>query len=443
MFVCSECGYSSHDWMGRCPNCNQFDTFEEDSGEADDSSGETAPLNEDSETLSDISTEKQSRFPTGLSELDRVLGGGMVPGSVALIGGPPGIGKSTLLLQWADSWPVDDGPVLYINGEESKQQVARRARRINSLSDNVELIPVELIESLTAKIDQWDPSLVFVDSIQTVRSEESNGSPGSVSQLRAVTRELVDTAKKRNIPHVLVGHVTKEGKIGGPKRLEHMVDTVLYFDDSDRGYRFVRSAKNRFGPTGELGIFEMTESGLNPIENPGEYFCSTDGRSSGRALTVALQGTRALMVEVQALVTPSQYGTPQRTATGLPEKRLKMMVAVLEKKLGLPLGTQDIILNVAGGLTLDDPGTDLAAVLSIISSFHDSTLPQRLVGLAELGLTGRLRAPAQIDRRKREAIQLQSEPIVVGGNHDTSDSDSVIGVETLSELSNTLGLKQP
>lgn len=440
MYACEECGYSSHDWMGRCPNCNEFDTFseeiEEDSSSDGSSSGSSAVK---SEALDAVSTDDQARFSTGLSELDRVLGKGMVPGSVALIGGPPGIGKSTLLLQWAKAWNADRGPVLYVNGEESKQQVARRARRINCLSENVELVPVEIIESLTTKIEKWKPSLVFIDSIQTVRSEESSGSPGSVAQLRAVTQEIVDTAKKRNIPHVLVGHVTKEGKIGGPKRLEHMVDTVLYFDDSDRGYRFVRSAKNRFGPTGELGIFEMTETGLDPIDNPGEYFCNTDDNASGRALTVALQGTRALMVEVQALVTPSQYGTPQRTATGIPEKRLRMLVAVLEKKMGLPLGTQDVILNVAGGLTLDDPGTDLAATLAIASSFHDRALPQKLVGLGELGLTGRLRSPAQVDRRHREASQLNSEPIVLGGDTGPED-DATLTVGNLSELADSLGL---
>lgn len=440
MFVCDECGYSSHDWMGRCPNCNEFDTFTEKPAEETDTAGSQSPgTSVESETLVDVSTHDQARFATGISELDRVMGGGMVPGSVALIGGPPGIGKSTLLLQWAHAWNAERGPVLYVNGEESKQQVARRAGRIDCLSDDVEIIPVEIIESLTTRIDEWKPSLVFIDSIQTVRSEESSGSPGSVSQLRAVTRELVNTAKKRNIPHVLVGHVTKEGKIGGPKRLEHMVDTVLYFDDSDRGYRFVRSAKNRFGPTGELGIFEMTETGLQPIANPGEYFCNTDGDASGRALTVALQGTRALMVEVQALVTPSQYGTPQRTATGLPEKRLRMLVGVLEKKLGLPLGTQDVILNVAGGLTLDDPGTDLAVTLAMMSSFHDRALPSRLVGLGELGLTGRLRSPAQVDRRHREAAQLNADPIVVGGD-DPPGGDTTRGVRNLGELADRVGL---
>lgn len=440
MYVCDECGYSSHDWMGRCPNCGEFDSFTEETPEDETGGSTSSPdLSVDSETLQDVSTKKHARTSTGLSELDRVLGGGMVPGSVALIGGPPGIGKSTLLLQWANAWDTGNGPVLYVNGEESKQQVARRASRINCVSQNVEVIPVELIESLTTNLDEYSPSMVFVDSIQTVRSEESNGSPGSVSQLRSVTRELVNTAKRTNVPHVLVGHVTKEGKIGGPKRLEHMVDTVLYFDDSDRGYRFIRSAKNRFGPTGELGIFEMTETGLEPIDNPGEYFCNTSDVASGRALTVALQGTRALMVEVQALVTPSQYGTPQRTATGLPEKRLRMLVAVLEKKLGLPLGTQDIILNVAGGLTLDDPGTDLAATLAILSSFHDTPLPPRLVGMGELGLTGRLRSPSQAERRHREAAQMNSEPIVIGGE-EPPESETTVAVSDLDELSDNLGL---
>lgn len=440
MFECSSCGYTSHDWMGRCPNCKEFGTLEErsepdgDDSDAGFGEGETP----DSEPLSEVSSQDHARQSTGLSELNRVLGGGLVPGSVVLLGGPPGIGKSTLLLQWADEWDAANGPVLYVNGEESKSQIARRAERIDSLSDRIEILPTRTVESFTQSLGDWKPSIVFIDSIQTVASEDSNGTPGSMAQLKAVTQEVVSSAKENNVPYVLVGHVTKEGDIGGPKRLEHMVDTVLYFDDSEKGYRFIRSAKNRFGPTGELGIFEMTESGLNPIDTPGEYFSRGEETASGRALTVALQGTRALLVEIQALVTPSQYGTPQRTATGIKEKRLQMIVAVLEKKLDLPLGTQDIFVNVAGGLTLHDPGTDLAVALAIISSFEDTTLPPRAVGVGELGLTGRIRPPSQLNRRIREADHLEASPIV--GNLEDEDLEDGLDVGRITDVQRELSL---
>lgn len=425
--------------MGRCPNCKEFGTLEETEDESSDSSGDastgSAP---ESTTLDSAASDEHSRRSTGLSELNRVLGGGLVPGSVVLLGGPPGIGKSTLLLQWAHDWDASDGPALYVNGEESKSQIARRAERIDCQSEDVELLPVQTVESFTRNLEEWKPSIVFIDSIQTVSSEESNGTPGSMAQLKAVTQELVDAAKKNNLPFVLVGHVTKEGDIGGPKRLEHMVDTVLYFDDSEEGYRFVRSAKNRFGPTGELGIFEMTENGLVPIDTPGEYFSSSQESEPGRALTVALEGTRAILVEIQALVTPSQYGTPQRTATGIRDKRLQMIVAVLEKKLDLPLGTQDIFVNVAGGLKLRDPGTDLAVALAIASSFQNRRLPNRAVSIGELGLTGRIRPPAQRTRRLREAEHLEANPVI--GHLGDDAPDSGMDVETITKIGSELNL---
>ncbi len=432
MFECKNCGYTTPDWMGRCPNCREFGTLQQSTETADDSSSELSNKVPESHPLTEVTIEDKGRRSTGLSELDRVLGGGMVPGSVVLLGGPPGIGKSTLLLQWADQLGSEGETVLYVNGEESRTQIARRAERLNCVNGRLKLLPTRMVESFTNRLQEWRPSSVFIDSVQTVASEESNGAPGSVSQLRSVTQKIVASAKENDVPYVLVGHVTKEGDIGGPKRLEHMVDTVLYFDDSDEGYRLIRSAKNRFGPTGELGIFEMTESGLKPIETPGEYFSGDDEHLPGRALTIALQGTRALLVEIQGLVTPSRYGTPQRTATGVKEKRLQMIVAVLEKKLDLPLGTQDIFVNVAGGLTLRDPGTDLAVALVIVSSFRDTSLPKKGVSVGELGLTGRVRTASQLNRRLREAQHLNASPIITPPAKDLPVSDT-LGVDTIQD----------
>jgi len=428
MFVCEACGYTSPDWLGRCPNCSEYGTLQQESGPDGDGPSDTpAKPPASTQSLSDLTAEDLPRLTSGLSELDRVLGGGVVPGSVVLIGGPPGIGKSTLLLQWAAEWSMEEGPVLYVNGEESAPQIARRARRLGCEPDDLELVNPSCVEEVTEHLTEWKPSLIFVDSIQTVTSEESGGMPGSVAQLRAVTTAVVDAAKQSHVPVVLIGHVTKEGDIGGPRRLEHMVDTVLYFDDSARGYRFLRSAKNRFGPTGELGIFEMTGEGLRPVPDPGQYFRPEGDPQSGRMLTVSMEGSRPLVVEVQALVTPSRYGTPQRSATGLASRRLVMLVAVLEKKLGLEMGDRDVFVNVAGGLRLDDPGTDLAVALALASSRRDHVLPAGAVGLGEIGLTGRVRPPSQASRRIREARRLQYEPVVTAPPpHDVSGDDGAL-----------------
>ncbi len=441
VYVCEECGYNTPEWLGRCPNCGEYGSIEQERSAPSDtkaSSGSGRNVAKPRK-LSGIDARRQPRQSTGLSELDRVLGGGLVPGSVVLLGGPPGIGKSTLLLQWGGRWEAEGGPVLYLNGEESGSQIARRARRIGSTTDRVELVSETTVEAITHSLDELQPSLVFVDSIQTVTSEDSGGMPGSMAQLRAVTQALVRAAKQHTVPFVLIGHVTKQGEIGGPKRLEHMVDTVLYFDDAQRGHRFLRSAKNRYGPTGELGIFEMSESGLEPIDDPGQYFCRTRDGQSGCMLTVALEGTRPLLVEVQSLVTPSQYGTPQRSATGLPHKRLLMHLAVLEKKMELPLGTQDVFVNVAGGLRLDDPGADLAVAMAIASSFRDVKLPPRTLGIGELGLTGQLRSPGQIETRLKEVKRLNSRNVLLAGTDDGSvDVEGVTRVNSVSEAADFL-----
>ncbi len=438
MFVCEDCGYTSPDWLGRCPSCNQFDTLQKTAPTEKKESSFSPPAVE-TEPLNEISDSSAQRQHTRIGELDRVLGGGLVPGSVVLLGGAPGIGKSTLLLQWAENWDADGSPVLYVNGEESAGQVARRARRIDAAADNLELLNINKIEALTSSITKLNPSLVFIDSIQTVTSEDSSGMPGSVGQLRAVTQKVVKAAKQHGVPFVLVGHVTKEGKIGGPRRLEHMVDTVLYFDDARRGYRLIRSVKNRFGPSGEIGLFEMTGKGLLPISDPGSYFRSSDRRASGCALTITLEGSRPLLVEVQALVAPSRFGTPQRSTTGYPARRLYMMLAVLEKKLQLPLGDQDVFVNVTGGLSLEDPGADFAVALAVLSSSHDQPLPPQTTAVGELGLTGELRPPSQADRRIKECLRLNCEPVFIGGNsEDIKNAGEVHCSRTIAQAAEVL-----
>lgn len=434
-FKCTECGYQTPKELGRCPHCDEFGTFEkmQSSDSKSKSNDEAVTTN-----LAGVDTDEQTRIDTGINELNRVVGGGVVPGSVLLLGGPPGIGKSTLLLQWGTKWPNKD--VLYINGEESPAQIARRANRIEASPDCFNLTHPEYIENVTKNMKKYDPGIVFVDSIQTVKSEESNGSPGHPSQMRAVVQELVEAAKRYAVPFVLIGHVTKEGQIGGPKLVEHMVDTVLYFDSSQgTDHRFLRATKNRFGQTGELGIFEMTARGLNSIDDPGAHFRDTQKGASGCALSVSMEGTRPLLVEVQALAGPTQYSSAQRTTTGYPYDRLLMLCAVIEKRFEkVQLNEQDVFINIAGGLQLDDPGLDLAATLSIISSFADFPIQSNLVAMGEVGLTGHLRTPSNIERRAEEARRLTDGPILIGGETDRVSGDRIRKISTLDNARKVL-----
>ena len=390
-FFCQNCGAQSPKWIGKCPACSEWNTYVEEVISKD-----LAPIWKDEKkaskigskplSIQDIEYADQQRVCTASSEFNRVLGGGIVPGSVVLIGGEPGIGKSTLLLQIAIA--NKNGKVLYVSGEESPQQIKMRADRMNINSADCYLLSETSLEHIFQQVKEIGPSILIVDSIQTMASERIDASAGSVSQVRACAAELIRYAKDSHTPVFLIGHITKEGSIAGPKVLEHMVDTVLQFEgDRHLTYRILRTTKNRFGSTSELGIYEMKEKGMREVSNPSEILISqTNHEISGIAIGASIEGNRTLLIETQALVTNSAYGTPQRSATGYDLKRLNMLLAVLEKRGGLILGNKDIFLNMAGGLKIDDPAMHLAICMSIVSSYEDKPLPQNVCFAGEVGL---------------------------------------------------------
>ena len=418
-FFCQNCGSQFPKWMGKCSNCGEWNTLVEEvltpaSGEtswADDGqkeSGKSKPV-----SIQEISVEQDKRQPTKDAELDRVLGGGIVPGSIVLIGGEPGIGKSTLLLQIALG--LDSRQVLYVSGEESQRQIKMRASRIGKDSSSVIILTETNLGNIFQHIRSLKPALLIVDSIQTMYSDQIDGAAGSVSQVRQCTAELIKFAKTTHTPVVLIGHITKEGSLAGPKILEHMVDTVIQFEgDRHLSYRILRTIKNRFGSTSELGIYQMQHDGLRQVSNPSEILISQreDGLS-GIAIGASLEGNRPLLIEIQSLVTPAAYGTPQRSSTGFDIKRLNMLLAVLEKRGGYRLGMQDVFLNIAGGLRVDDPALDLAVAASIISSLEEIPIPKNTCFAAEVGLGGEVRAVSRIESRLTEAEKLGFEHIFV------------------------------
>lgn len=416
LYKCANCGASSARWAGQCASCGEWNTLVEEiiskeSGgrgrlSAGGGSGSRAKL----KTMSEVELGTEARLKTSIEELDRVLGGGITRGSITLVGGDPGIGKSTLMLQMCAG--LGDKPVLYITGEESLPQIKMRASRLASSLDNMYMMAEtsveEIIHVVRSSADEQPFSAVIVDSIQTVYRSDIESAPGSVAQVRECTALLMQAAKQTGIPIFLVGHVTKDGMIAGPKVLEHMVDTVLQFEgESVYTYRILRAVKNRYGSTNEIGVFEMAENGLREVANPSEVFLSQRNTGeSGTAVVATMEGTRPLLVEVQALVTPTSYGVPQRSATGLDYRRLQMILAVLEKRLGLRLGQFDVFVNIAGGLRLDDPGVDLGIAAAIVSSFRDKALPTDLVLMGEIGLTGEVRTVSFAEVRMREAQKL-------------------------------------
>jgi len=415
-FVCSDCGHVTGQWVGRCPSCKSWNTVNEFREAAhpriERSAVEAGAV--EARPLIDYTEQKTDRAGTGEPEFDRVLGGGLVPGALVLLGGEPGIGKSTLSLQTAMN---AQGKILYVSGEESPEQVRLRADRLGTLGPDLLILPETSTEGIVRAVKEHRPDLLFVDSIQTLHSPRVESAPGSVAQVRESTAELILAAKPLQLPVVLIGHITKEGAIAGPKVLEHMVDVVLTFEgDRHHAYRILRAVKNRFGSTQEIGIFEMRGNGLHAVTDPsGALVGQTQSRLSGTALAVAIEGARPIMVEIQALVSSAVYGTPQRSATGYELKRLNMLLAVLEKRCGFKLGASDVFLNLAGGIRLGDPGIDLAVVGAILSSTLDLTLDAKTALCGEVGLTGEVRPVARIEQRMMEASKLGMERLIVSG----------------------------
>lgn len=443
-FFCQKCGTAHAKWQGQCNGCKEWNTLVEEVVEKPKEKGWIAPKISKSKgavpiRIQEIDTDKEPRISTNDSELNRVLGGGLVPGSVTLLGGEPGIGKSTLLLQI--SLQIK-GKVLYVSGEESQKQIKLRAERIEAENENCFILSETLTQKIFKQIDALEPDIVIIDSIQTLQTQYVESSPGSVSQIKECTSELIQFAKKTHTPILLVGHITKDGAIAGPKVLEHMVDTVLQFEgDRNHIYRIIRAQKNRFGSTAEIGIYEMLSSGLRIVTNPSELLISqTDREMSGHAIAATVEGIRPLMIEVQALVSTAVYGTPQRSTTGFNAKRLNMLLAVLEKRAGFQLGSKDVFLNITGGISSEDPAIDLAVVAAILSSYHDIALPKETCFAAEIGLSGELRPVSKLDQRITEAEKLGFETIVNSKGTKNKYSSKGINVLALTKIEEVVAL---
>ena len=409
-FVCQECGYTTPKTLGRCPGCKSWQSFAEEVEDLITPSRHRGigQVSREPEPISEVTASDVERHLTGMLEFDRVLGGGIVPGSVVLIGGDPGIGKSTLLLQASDALSRNYGDVLYVSGEESVSQTKLRATRLGVTSDTLYVLCENNLEQIEKHIEAQKPKVVIIDSIQAVYLSSIQSAPGSVTQVRECTGHLLIYAKNRNIPIFLVGHVTKEGAIAGPRILEHMVDTVLYFEgERHHIYRVLRAIKNRFGSTNEIGIFEMQNTGLVDVMNPSEIFLNhREEQVSGSVIVSSMEGTRPLLMEVQALVVPTNYSNPRNTATGVDRQRIALLIAVLNKRVGINVGDADVFVNITGGLRVDEPGIDLGVLMAISSSHRDIPVDQQTVIIGEVGLGGEIRPVTHVDRRIREAAKL-------------------------------------
>jgi len=408
-FFCQNCGYESPKWVGKCPGCGEWNRFaEEPTRAADPRVPPEYQLGEKPRPIDAVEADEKARVKTGIGEMDRVLGGGIVAGSAVLVGGDPGIGKSTLLLQVLHRLASGGRKVLYVSGEESASQIRMRADRIGAASKNLYVLVEVALENILRYIKETAPAAIVIDSIQTVYSSLLTSAPGSVGQVREASERLIILSKKTGIPVFLVGHVTKDGSIAGPKVLEHMVDTVLYFEgDSGHSYRIIRGIKNRFGPTNEIGVFEMRDRGLVEVSNPSEYFLTERPEGlAGSVVVAAIEGTRPILVEIQALVASTSFGMPRRTAIGVDGNRVSLLVAVLDKIGGLHLGNHDIFVNVAGGVRLAEPAVDLGVVAAIASSFLDRPVDPKTVVFGEVGLTGEIRGINQMEIRIREAARM-------------------------------------
>ena len=417
VFFCQNCGHEETKWLGQCPMCKEWNTFVEEKVIASSVSA-SVKTDRDIEkkivALSQVNTDEQKRFQTGMKELDRVLGGGSVPGSLVLVGGDPGIGKSTLLLQVCQKL-AKERQVLYISGEESQAQIKLRANRMGNFSDNMKLFCETNLGTIRDVIEKKQPEFVVIDSIQTMYSEEVASAPGSVSQVRESTNVFMQLAKGLGITIFIVGHVTKEGTVAGPRVLEHMVDTVLYFEgDRHASYRILRGVKNRFGSTNEIGVFEMRQNGLVEVENPSEYMLSgKPENASGSVVACSIEGTRPLLIEIQALVCDTNFGMPRRTATGTDYNRVNLLMAVLEKRIGLHLANCDAYVNIAGGIRMNEPAIDLGIVMAIVSSYKNRPVDERMIVFGEVGLSGEVRAVNMPEQRVAEAKKLGFETCVV------------------------------
>lgn len=438
-FFCQECGYESAKWMGQCPGCKAWNSFVEEP--VVKVSGKTARALQTEGTkpvtLEEIETTQTERISSGMVELDRVLGGGIVPGSLVLVGGDPGIGKSTILLQVCKNLGASRVSTLYVSGEESLRQIKMRASRIGTISTDVRFLCETDLSQIEAVILKEKPRVVVIDSIQTMCNEEISSAPGSVSQVRESTSVLMQLAKKQGIMIFIVGHVTKEGTVAGPRVLEHMVDTVLYFEgDRHASYRILRGVKNRFGSTNEIGVFEMREEGLKEVANPSEYMLSgRPDNASGSVVACSMEGTRPILVEIQALVCRTSFGIPRRTAAGTDFNRVNLLLAVLEKRLNMPLSSCDAYINIAGGIRMNEPAIDLAMVLAVISSYQDKPVDEKTIVFGEVGLSGEVRAVSMARQRVAEAKKLGFErvilPKVSADSLEAVEGIRIIGVSTV------------
>jgi DNA repair protein RadA/Sms len=448
VFACQACGFQSSKWLGRCPDCGEWNSFVEEREEvaAPAAAGSRPALTTGArpQPYAVVDGAEADRIGSGIEEFDRVMGGGVVPGSMTLIGGEPGIGKSTLLLQVANLMGRRGGAVLYVSGEESERQIKLRGERLGIEGGGLFLMGETQLERILQEIEQLKPQTLVVDSVQTVYSARFPSAPGSISQIREVATQLLFLAKARGITTFLIGHVTKDGSLAGPKSLEHIVDTVLYFEGEKRAHhRIVRAVKNRFGAVSELGVFEMTEGGLVPVANPSALFLAERMEGSpGSAVVATIEGSRPLLVEVQALVSPTSFGNARRTSIGIDPNRTNLLLAVLEKRVGLEILTDDVFVSVAGGLEVDEPAADLGVAVAIASSFRNKPVPQGTALFGEVGLGGEVRSAVQPGLRIREAAQMGFSRCLLPARGIPKDAGgiSLVGVATLQEALQTLGL---
>lgn len=419
VYFCQECGYESTKWMGQCPGCKAWNSFVEEpvsTGKKASGGGKTVSRQQSEPViLKDISLKEDERQTTKIGELDRVLGGGIVPGSLVLVGGDPGIGKSTLLLQVCRNLALSGSNVLYISGEESLRQIKLRAERIGEFNEKLQLLCETNLETIREVIERKKPDTVVIDSIQTMFHEDISSAPGSVSQVRESTNILMQIAKGQGVSIFIVGHVTKEGNVAGPRVLEHMVDTVLYFEgDRHASYRILRAVKNRFGSTNEIGVFEMRSTGLEEVKNPSEFMLNgKPSDTSGSIVACSMEGTRPILVEIQALVCQSNFGIPRRTAVGTDFNRVNLLMAVLEKKVGIHLAACDAYVNIAGGMKMTEPAIDLGISLAVVSSCKDIVIPDSVIAFGEIGLSGEVRAVSMAGQRVAEAKKLGFETVIL------------------------------